>query len=93
MEVSRFLGWLVATITEIILAIVKGLAQELLHLARGLLVFVPMLALGLMVFMFFQANLSMAQADVMGLLIVTFVCGWATGMILRGKVDAFWKKD
>jgi len=79
----------------IVFVIVSGpsLAQELLPLARELLVFVPMLVLALMVFMFFQVNLSMAQADVMGLVIVTFVCGWATGMILRGRDDAFWKKD
>ncbi len=93
MKVLKFLGGLVTAIFSILLSIVRAIAQELFQLARGLLVFVPMLGLGLMVFMFFQTSLTMEQADVMGQILLAFICGWATGMIVRGKADAFWKKD
>lgn len=93
MRLLRFFGREVWTTLGFLLEVVRTIAQELFQLARGLLVFAPMLAVGLMIFMFFQVNLTLEQMDVFGLLIVAFVGGWATGMIMRGKVDGFWKKD
>lgn len=88
----RTLGHILTTIVSFLGTVVNFLAHGLLSLVRGLLIFIPMLLLDLMLFMFFQVNLTMEQADVLGLVLLSFIGGWALGMMMRSRVDAFWKK-
>jgi hypothetical protein len=93
MSIVRFLGRVISAIVGFLISLVVGIAKELFQIAKGLVILVPLLIFDLMLFMFFQESLSMEQADVVGIALVSLIIGWVFGMMTSPRVVRFWKKD